>query len=62
MRIEKTRPVREVRRRCLLNIPHSAFPVSRRELLARTGTGLGLLGLAGVLAPAGPGTATGRDP
>src|SRR4051794_31514336 len=28
-------------------------PLTRRELLARTGTGLGLLGLAGVLADAG---------
>src|SRR5215217_4638541 len=28
---------------------HPAFPLSRRELLARSGTGLGLLGLAGVL-------------
>jgi hypothetical protein len=27
------------------------FPISRRELLARTGTGLGVLGLAGLLTP-----------
>ena len=33
-------------------VPNSAFP-TRRQMLARTGTGLGLLGLAGVLADNG---------
>ena len=35
-------------------IPHSAFPPSRRDMLARTGMGFGLLGLAGTLRAATP--------
>src|SRR5450631_3462054 len=30
-----------------------ALPISRRDMLARSGTGLGLLGLAGILGDAG---------
>ena len=39
--------------RFALRAPHSALPISRRELLSRSGLGLGLLGLSSVLASDG---------
>ena len=36
-----------------LSAPHSALPLSRRELLSRSGIGLGMLGLSSVLAADG---------